>query len=55
MGWLVVLVFSGLLSCLPGVVEDARVDAFKNRLVHKRWRLDPEWARSQGFHQYDMS
>ncbi|WP_051359809.1 DUF885 domain-containing protein [Adhaeribacter aquaticus] len=35
--------------------EDVAFDAFKENLLHKFWRLNPEWASSQGFHNYDTA
>ena len=32
---------------------DARFDGFKNQLILDLWRLEPDFAASQGFHKYD--
>jgi uncharacterized protein (DUF885 family) len=33
--------------------ENARFDAFKDRLVLKMWKVYPAWAGSVGYHKYD--
>lgn len=32
---------------------DQRFDNYKNAWLSKIWRLNPDWASSQGFHKYD--
>ncbi len=33
--------------------NNAQFDAFKNRFVSALWKANPQWATSQGFHDYD--
>lgn len=35
------------------IANNAQFDAFKNRFVSALWKANPQWATSQGFHDYD--
>jgi uncharacterized protein (DUF885 family) len=54
----VLIGFSGCTTSATKTEKDttannAQFDAFKNRFVSALWKANPQWATSQGFHDYD--
>lgn len=48
-----VLLFSCQNAERDPKITNARFDAYKNNFVEALWKLNPDWAASQGYHKYD--
>ena len=54
-----ILLLTSILSCkkenqiLGDVDTNKKFDSYKENFVDNLWKLNPDWASSQGFHKYD--
>ncbi len=53
LAWLPACTDPATTASTAAPAADARFDHFKNQLLLELWRLEPDFALSQGFHKYD--